>query len=77
MTTCKYCTPNKQNRCKPLVKCIDRLNGYEEIELKHAIPCKAFPNRDEWHLKASRFGVGIYVQINYCPICGRKLEAKE
>ena len=63
---CEFCDPDKKNKCKPLVECIDRLNGYEEIELKHAIPC-------EWHLQAGKFGVFIYAQIKYCPMCGRKL----
>ena len=70
---CKFCEPDKKNKCKPLVKCIDRINGYEEIKLHHSRPCKALPNRDEWHLQAGKFDVFLYAQIKYCPICGRKL----
>ena len=70
---CEFCEPDKKNKCKPLVKRFDSINGYEKIELKHAIPCKALPNRDEWHLSVFSFGACIYAQINYCPMCGRKL----
>ena len=35
--------------------------------------CKDLPNRDEWHLQEGKFGVFLYAQINYCPMCGRKL----
>lgn len=70
---CEFCEPDKKNKCKPLVECIDRLNGYEEIKLHHSRPCKALPNRDEWHLQAGKLGVFLYAQINYCPMCGRNL----
>ena len=63
---CEFCEPDKKNKCKPFVKCFDGINGYEKIELKHAIPC-------EWHLQAGKFGVFLYAQIKYCPMCGRKL----
>ena len=46
----------------------------EKRTAKHAIPCKALPNHDEWHLQAGKFGVFLYAQIKYCPMCGRKLE---
>ena len=57
---CEFCEPDKKNKCKPLVKRFDSINGYEKIELKHAIPCKALPNRDEWHLQAGKLGVFLY-----------------
>ena len=69
---CEFFEPDKKNKCKPLVECIDRLNGYEEIKLHHSRPCKALPNRDEWHLQAGKLGGFLYAQIKYCPMCGRK-----
>lgn len=71
---CEFCEPDKKNKCKPLVKHFDSINGYEEIKLHHSRPCKAFPNRNEWHLSVLSFVACIYAQINYCPMCGRKLE---
>ena len=70
---CEFCEPDKKNKCKPLVKCFDSINGYEKIELSHVLQCKDLPNRDEWHLQAGKLGVFLYAQIKYCPMCGRKL----
>ena len=70
---CKFCEPNKDNKCKPLMQCLDKLNGYERVRVHHTRPCKADPNRDFWRLYCERFGVFIYAEINYCPMCGRKL----
>lgn len=70
---CEFCEPDKKNKCKPLVKRVDGINGYEKIELQHVLPREALPNRDEWHLQVMSFGTCIYAQINYCPMCGRKL----
>lgn len=70
---CEFCEPDKKNKCKPLVKRFDSINGYEKIELSHVLQCKDLPNRDEWHLQAGKFGVFLYAQIKYCPMCGRKL----
>ena len=25
---CEFCEPDKKNKCKPLVKCFDSINGY-------------------------------------------------
>ena len=34
---CEFCEPDKKNKCKPLVKRFDSINGYEKIELKLSI----------------------------------------
>ena len=40
---CEFCEPDKKNKCKPLVKRFDSINGYEKIELKHAFLAKLCP----------------------------------
>lgn len=35
---CEYCEPNKDNKCKPMMKCLDKLNGYERIKIHHVRP---------------------------------------
>lgn len=74
---CEFCETNNKNKCKPLVRILDKLNGYEKIALCHLLPSKSLPNRDCWAIEATRFGVGIYAKVNYCPMCGRELGEKK
>jgi hypothetical protein len=71
---CEYCEPNKDNKCKPMMKCLDNLNGYERIKIHHVRPCKMCPTQDYWRLDCERFGVFVGVKINFCPMCGHKLK---
>jgi hypothetical protein len=44
----------------------------EKIYVQHLIPAKLRPN-GRWIIKAEVASGPIYANINFCPMCGRKL----
>lgn len=84
MMACEYCTFKipKENAVytsgkypvgKPLV--VNRDEFYRNyIILTHRNGCKAIPDEDHYTITFYQYGTGFYSKINYCPMCGRKLE---
>ena len=77
--SCKFCDAKPRGNYHggtPVGKPVLRNGEGGFIEIEHDCGCLAIPDRDEWHMTFWHFGVGIYVPINYCPICGRRLPPK-
>lgn len=74
---CEYCREHNLRHPKiPLSSRRDEVYGAEAIVLHHFMPCEMNPTRDFWAVEAHLAGGNMYAPINYCPICGRKLEER-
>lgn len=69
---CEYCDETKT---KYITMRRDEIYGKEFLAVRHLTPCRANPGRNKWIITAYMNGSNIYGEINYCPMCGRKLEA--
>ena len=67
---CEYCDETK---VKYLSLRRDDIYGKEFIAVKKLGPCKMNPDRNKWIIIAYVNGGNLYANINYCPMCGRKL----
>ena len=64
---CEYCDMKN----KPMAYRFDGIYK-EKIYVQHLIPAKLRPN-GRWIIKAEVASGPIYANINFCPMCGRKL----
>lgn len=51
----------------------DYIYDKEFIAVRKLGPCKMNPDRNKWIISAYVNGGNLYAEINYCPMCGRKL----
>jgi len=65
---CEYCDMKN----KPMAYRFDGIYK-EKIYVQHLIPAKLRPN-GQWIIKAEVASGPIYANINFCPMCGRKLK---
>lgn len=80
--SCKYCDakrPKDGQRglggSNPAGKPIFQYNHYpcRQVFIVHECDLPAIPDMDRWLLMFMENGVGTYIEIKYCPMCGHEL----
>ena len=80
--SCEYCDvkPPKEGQLRlcgsyPTGNPIFAYHHYPSryVFIAHLNGCSATPDEDKWVLEFAESGVGTYIEIKHCPMCGREL----